>query len=92
MHGSNKKLELRVIAPTAAEKNGFSKHVDMVVMYASTGYMGILPGRALVSVVLAPGLLRFFEGEAETQMPIGGGIAHVSGDVVTVLTEFITAK
>ena len=85
-----KKIELRVIAPTMATDKSpyrFHKAVDMVIMRCSTGDIGILPGRVPVSTVLGTGILRIFDEDTERHMVIMGGVAHVSDNIVTILSD-----
>lgn len=88
-----KKLELRVIAPTMATGKSpykFKKTVDMVIMRCTTGDIGILPGRVPCSMVLDTGILRIFDEDSdvkERHMAIMGGVAHVSDNVVTILSD-----
>ncbi|MCL2198117.1 MAG: ATP synthase F1 subunit epsilon [Defluviitaleaceae bacterium] len=85
-----KKVELRVIAPTSATDKSpykFNKTVDMVIMRCTTGDMGILPGRVPVSTVLGTGVLRIFDEGAEKHIAIMGGVAHVSDDIITILSD-----
>lgn len=85
-----KKIELRVIAPTMATDKSpykFNQNVDMVIMRCVTGDMGILPGRMPVSMVLDNGVLRIFDADTETHIAIMGGVAHVSDDIVTILSD-----
>jgi F-type H+-transporting ATPase subunit epsilon len=85
-----KKIELRVIAPTTATDKSpykFKKSVDMVIMRCTTGDMGILPGRVPVSMVLGTGILRIFDENNEKHLAVQGGIANVTDDVVTVLAD-----
>jgi len=87
-----KKIELRVIAPTMATGKSpykFKKSVDMVIMRCATGDMGILPGRIPVSTVLGTGVLRIFDEDTEKHMAIVGGIAHASDNIVTILSDFV---
>ena len=88
---AEKKIELRVIAPTMATDKSpykFQKSVDMVIMRCTTGDMGILPGRMPVSAVLDAGILRIFDEEAsESKMVVMGGVVHVSDDIVTILSD-----
>jgi len=81
----DKKLELRIIAPSMNLEKKPPKFADMVVVHCITGELGILPGRVACSMVLGKGSLRIHEGETEYRMKIDGGIASVSNDVVTVL-------
>lgn len=90
MDVAEKKIELRVIAPTMATDKSpykFKKTVDMVIMRCTTGDMGILPGRMPVSVVLGTGILRIFDEDTERHMAVIGGVAHASDDVLTVLSD-----
>ncbi|MCL1846311.1 MAG: ATP synthase F1 subunit epsilon [Defluviitaleaceae bacterium] len=85
-----KKIELRVIAPTMATDKSpykFEKSVDMAIMRCTTGDLGILPGRMPVSMVLGTGVLRIFDEDSETHMAILGGVAHAGDDVVTILSD-----
>jgi len=84
---ADKKLELRIIAPSMSLEKNLPKFADMVVVHCITGELGILPGRMPCAMVLGKGALRIHEGEMEYRMRIDGGIASVSGDVVTVLTN-----
>ena len=87
---AEKKIELRVIAPTMETDKSpyrFRKEVDMVIMRCSTGDMGILPGRVPVSSVLGTGVLRIFDEDSERHMAVLGGVAHVSDNVVTILSD-----
>lgn len=89
-----KKIDLRVIAPTQATDKSpykFQDSVDMVIMRCITGDMGILPGRMPVSAVLDAGILRIFHEEGtdvrESQMVIMGGVVSAGDDVVTILSD-----
>jgi len=87
---AEKKIELRVIAPTSATDKSpykFRKGVDMVIMRCSTGDMGILPGRMPVSAVLGTGMLRIFDEDVVRHMALVGGIAHAGDDVLTILSD-----
>jgi len=87
---AEKKIELRVIAPTSATDKSpykFRKGVDMVIMRCSTGDMGILPGRMPVSAVLGMGILRIFDEDIVRHMAVMGGIAHAGDDVLTILSD-----
>ena len=86
---ADKKLELRIIAPGMTLKKKPPTLADMVVVHCITGELGILPGRMPCSMVLGKGSLRVHEGEREYRMKIDGGIASVSNDVVTVLSNCV---
>jgi len=87
---ADKKIELRVIAPTMATDKSpykYKRSVDMVILRCTTGELGVLPGRVPCSMVLDLGIMRVFDGDTESHMAVMGGVAHVSGDVVTVLSD-----
>ncbi|MCL2839722.1 MAG: ATP synthase F1 subunit epsilon [Defluviitaleaceae bacterium] len=87
---ADKKIELRVIAPTQATTKSpykYRKNVDMVILRCTTGELGVLPGRVPCSMVLDLGILRVFDEDKEVHMAVMGGIAHVNNDVVTVLSD-----
>jgi len=87
---ADKKIELRVIAPTMATDKSpykYKKSVDMVILKCTTGELGVLPGRVPCSMVLDLGIMRVFDDGKEIHMAVMGGVAQVSGDVVTVLSD-----
>ena len=87
---SERKLNLRVISPrTATDKRPykFQKDSDLVIMRCVTGDLGVLVGRMPCTMVLGSGILRTINDGKEYIMAIIGGVAHVSNDIVTVLTD-----
>jgi len=84
-----KKLELRIIAPGMKLEKKPPELADMVIVHCITGELGILPGRMPCSMVLGKGSLRVRENDVEYRMKIDGGIASVSNDVVTVLSNSV---
>ena len=82
-----KKLELKIISPGQKIDQRVPEMADMVIMRCITGDLGILPGRTPCSMVLGDGTLRIMNEGSEVRMVISGGVANVSNDVVTVLTE-----
>jgi len=85
----DKRLELRIIAPSMNLEKMPPTQADMIILRCVNGELGILPGRAPCSIVLGKGKLRIFEGKTETHMQIDGGIASVTGDLVTVLSNSV---
>ena len=79
-----KKIHLRVITPTATTVDD---SVDMVILRAITGDMGILPEHEPYLCVLDDGVLRILEGDTERRVAVFGGIAEIQGTAITVLTE-----
>jgi len=84
---ADKKIELKIISPGEPVDDRVPTMVDMVIMRCTTGDFGILPGRMPCSMVLGTGILRIMNDGAESRMEISGGVASVSQDVVTILTE-----
>jgi len=85
----DKRLELRIIAPSMNLEKMPPTQADMIILRCINGDLGILPGRVPCNMVLGQGKLRIFEGKNEAQMQIDGGIASVTGDLVTVLSNSV---
>ena len=81
-----KKLTLNLITP---EKPLISNlEVDMVVLPALLGEMGILPGHVKTIVQLGMGSLRYKkDGKEEEEFAALGGFVEVLNDVVNVFAE-----
>ena len=86
---ADRKVELKIISPGQKIDKRVPKKADMVIMRCTTGDLGILPGRMPCSMALGTGLLRVLNDGDEKRLNISGGIASVSQDVVTVLTESV---
>ena len=87
---AERKLNLRVISPrSATDKKPYKlqKDSDLVIMRCISGDLGVLVGRMPCTMVLGSGVLRSINDGKEYFMAIIGGVAHVSNDVVTVLTD-----
>lgn len=79
---------LELVSP---EKLLLSRQVEMAIIPATDGEMGVLPGHAPMIVALRGGVIRVRENGAETErLFIGGGFAEVSVDRVTVLADEAT--
>ncbi|MCL2567831.1 MAG: ATP synthase F1 subunit epsilon [Oscillospiraceae bacterium] len=81
---TKKKVLLRVITPAEVKVD---QEVDMVIMRATTGDMGVLPGHERQLCVLADGIVRLLNGRRERQIIVFGGLAEVTGSSVTILTD-----
>ena len=79
-----KKIHLRVITPTETKVD---EAVDMVILRAVSGDMGILPEHEAYLCALDDGALRILEGESERRIAVFGGLAEIQGEAVTILTE-----
>ena len=75
---------MRVYTPTETK---IDEKVDMVIMRATTGDMGILPGHIPYSAILDYGVLRLVNKGAERRLAVFGGVAEVRDDIVTLLTR-----
>ena len=79
---------LELVSP---EKLLLSRQVEMAIIPATDGEMGVLPGHSPMIVALRGGVIRVRENGAETErLFIGGGFAEVSADRVTVLADEAT--
>jgi F-type H+-transporting ATPase subunit epsilon len=82
---AEKKLTLNLVTP---EKQLISaKQVDMVILPALLGEMGILPGHIQTIVQLGMGPLRYKNNGEEEIFAVLGGFAEVIEDVVNVFAE-----
>jgi len=79
-----KKIRLRVSMPGKAVMD---ESVEMVILTAAEGKIGILPGHEPASITLRNGPLRIRNGEKdEIALTIMGGYATVRDSTVNVLT------
>jgi F-type H+-transporting ATPase subunit epsilon len=78
-------VELEIVSP---EKLLLSRPVDMVVIPASEGDMGVLEGHAPMIVMLRGGVIALYNGEqVSDQMYVAGGFAEVTPERCTVLAN-----
>ncbi len=81
-------IDLEIVSP---EKLLLSKPVDMVVVPAAEGEMGVLENHAPMIVLLRGGTIRLYQGNAVTeQLYVSGGFAEITGSRVTVLATEAT--
>ncbi|KAL2249005.1 UNVERIFIED_CONTAM: ATP synthase subunit delta, mitochondrial [Sesamum indicum] len=59
-----------------------AKEVDMVIVPATTGQMGVLPGHVATIAELKPGILSVHEGNDVTKYFLSGGFAFVHANSV----------
>jgi F-type H+-transporting ATPase subunit epsilon len=82
-------VNLEIVSP---ERLLLSRPVDMVVIPASEGDMGVLEGHAPAIVMLRGGVIALYEGERITdQMYVAGGFAEVTPERCTVLANEVLA-
>ncbi len=78
-------VSLEIVSP---EKLLLSRPVDMVVIPASEGEMGVLPGHAPMIVLLRGGTIRLYEGnQVTTRLYVAGGFAEITPERCTVLAN-----
>ena len=81
-------IDLEIVSP---EKLLLSRPVDMVVIPAAEGEMGVLPQHAPMIVLLREGVIRLYEGARVTEsLQVSGGFAEVTPTRVTVLADTAT--
>ena len=79
-----KRLRLRIVTPT---KTTLDQEVDMVIMQAIDGELGVLRGHEPLATVLAKGVLRYYDDEKIEQIALFGGMAEISEEEVIVLAD-----
>ena len=78
-------IDLEIVSP---EKLLLSRPVDMVVIPAAEGEMGVLPQHAPMIVLLREGVIRLYEGGRVTEsLQVSGGFAEITPTRVTVLAD-----
>ena len=82
------KVAFELVSP---EKLLFSGEVDMVVLPASEGDMGVMPGHAPVIATIRPGTICIFNGNSvEKRLFVAGGFVEVTEERCTVLADTAT--
>jgi F-type H+-transporting ATPase subunit epsilon len=78
-------VALEIVSP---EKLLLSRPVDMVVIPAAEGNMGVLPGHTPMIVTLRGGTIDLYEGDKIAErLFVDGGFAEVTGERCTVLAN-----
>ncbi|WP_421993761.1 ATP synthase F1 subunit epsilon [Roseococcus sp.] len=81
-------FQLELVSP---EKLLLSRQVEMVVIPAAEGEMGVLPGHAPMIVALRGGVIRVIEGGKDVdRLFVAGGFAEITPERVTVLADEAT--
>jgi len=81
-------IDLEIVSP---ERLLLSRPVDMVVIPAAEGEMGVLPRHAPMIVLLRGGTVRLYQGGQVTdRLFVSGGFAEVTEERVTVLADEAT--
>ncbi|CDP13863.1 unnamed protein product [Coffea canephora] len=74
------KLTINVVLPYNSIFS--AKEVDMVIVPATTGQMGVLPGHVATIAELKPGVLSVHEGNDVTKYFVSGGFAFIHANSV----------
>ena len=78
-------IALEIVSP---DRLLLSQPVDMVVVPAAEGDMGVLPGHAPMIVLLQGGTITLHEGgRATSRLYVSGGFAEVTPERCTVLAD-----
>lgn len=81
-------FQLELVSP---EKLLLSRAVEMAVLPAAEGEMGVLPGHAPMIVALRGGVISVTEnGQVTDRLFVGGGFAEVTPERCTVLADEAT--
>ena len=81
-------VQLEIVSP---EKLLLSRPVEMVVLPAYEGEMGVLVGHAPMIVLLRGGVIRLYDGgTVREQLYVSGGFAEITQERVTVLATEAT--
>jgi F-type H+-transporting ATPase subunit epsilon len=81
-------VDLEIVSP---EKLLMSRPVDMVVIPAAEGELGVLPKHAPMIVLLRGGVIRLYDGGQVTdRLFVSGGFAEITPARVTVLADEAT--
>lgn len=76
-------FQLELVSP---EKLLLSRAVEMAVLPATEGELGVLPGHAPMIITLGSGVIRVTEGGQVTErLFVGGGFAEITAERCTVL-------
>jgi F-type H+-transporting ATPase subunit epsilon len=78
-------VALEIVSP---EKLLLARPVDMVVIPAYEGELGVLPGHAPMIVALRGGEIRLYENDAVSErLFVSGGFAEITPERCTVLAD-----
>lgn len=77
-------LRLEIVTP---ESRAYSNDVDMVVLPAVEGEMGVYPMHIPLITEIKPGELLVTVNGKQTALAVGEGFVEITGDSVSVLTD-----
>ncbi len=79
-------MQLNIVS---LEEDIFSDAVEMVVVTATLGEIGIMPGHLPLLTMIRPGQIRAMSGDGYWVYYVTGGILEVQPDTVTILADTI---
>ncbi|HEY5752941.1 MAG TPA: ATP synthase F1 subunit epsilon [Chthoniobacterales bacterium] len=82
-------LQLEIVTP---DKTLYSGSVDMVVVPAIEGEMGILPMHIPLMTTLNPGEVTVIKDGKTDYLPVAGGFVEVTPSSVTVITHEVSGE
>ena len=80
----SQRLTLELVTP---EKVAWSAPADFVVLPASEGEMGVLPGHQSFLVQLSAGEVRVTDGKDVKRFAVSGGFAEIKDDAISLFAE-----
>jgi F-type H+-transporting ATPase subunit epsilon len=84
IEGLPQSLTLEIVTP---DRSLGTEKVDEVVVPASEGYLGVLPGHTPLLATLSVGEMWYRKGTEKTYLSLAGGFVEVLPDKVTVLAQ-----
>ncbi len=82
----NNIFRLRVITPDRVFYEG---EVTMVELNTTEGQIGVLPGHIPLTVIVKPGVLKFYENGDEKEAALHSGFVEILPDSITILAEIV---
>ena len=79
-----KKIRLKVITPTRIL---FDQDIDMVVMRAQTGDIGVMHGHTEFATTLIPGKFTIYDDDLEQVLAVQSGYCEVTPKEVIILSD-----
>ena len=81
---NSKKLRLKIVTPV---RTIFDDDVDMVIMHAVDGQIGVLKGHQSVTTIMGYGPLRVYNDEKIEYFAVFGGFAEINPQGATILAD-----
>jgi F-type H+-transporting ATPase subunit epsilon len=81
-------LKLEIVTP---DGKAYSGNVELVTLQGADGQVTILPQHVRLMIQLAPGEMIVRKEGKEEYLAVGEGLAEVTGDSVSILTDMAVA-